>query len=319
MSFASLPKVQLDPTQSNPQIAHEDRYRDHGTSLIEGATLSMLDYHKKLVGNRKEVYAKEARQLVEEYNQKFEEKEKSRAILPLTFVESLNLLVKNAKFQKEKKRLPTGREAAEWEERATHRKRVRGQIEEKNLQKEKDVAEQTRVLQEAQTHLSTDVVEISDEEERNVETLDITNVSPIPPRISSLSNLDTTLFCNMDDYAQIQIPINHIDGTSPAFEPLQTHTQLLNSTQDPVTPLAGPPLLYTLSQQPSASQLVVDSGRITRESREISQENQNFNYRWNHKSALRLRREKKRLKQSKYGCSKRKNASIVPDGMVYLT
>lgn len=74
MSFASLPEVQLDPTQSNPQIAHEDRYRDHGTTLIEGAALSMLDYHKKLVGNRKEVYAKGARQLVEEYNQKFEEK-----------------------------------------------------------------------------------------------------------------------------------------------------------------------------------------------------------------------------------------------------
>lgn len=277
MSFASCPKVQLDPTQSNPQIAHEGRYRNHGTSVIEGATLSMLDYHKKLVGNRKEVYAKEARQLVEEYNQKFEGKERSRAILPLTFVRSLYLLVKNAKFQKEKKRLPTGREAAEWEERATHLKRVRGQIEEKNLQKEKDVAEQTRVLQEAQIHLNTDVVEISDKEERNVETLDITNVSPIPPRISSLSNLDTTLFCNMDDYEQIQIPINHIDGTSPAFEPLQTPTQLLNSTQDPVTPLAGPLLLFTLSQQPSASQLVVDSGRITRESRGVSQENQNFN------------------------------------------
>lgn len=74
MSFASLPEVQLDPTQSNPQIVHEDRYRDHGTTLIEGAALSMLDYHKKLVGNRKEVYAKGARQLVEEYNQKFEEK-----------------------------------------------------------------------------------------------------------------------------------------------------------------------------------------------------------------------------------------------------
>lgn len=81
----------------------------------------------------------------------------------------------------------------------------------------------------------------------------------------------------MDDYEQIQIPINHIDGTSPAFEPLQTPTQLLNSTQDPVTPLAGPLLLFTLSQQPSASQLVVDSGRITRESRGVSQENQKFN------------------------------------------
>lgn len=79
MSFASLPEIQLDSIQSNLQIAgaHEDRYRNHGTSLVEGATLSMLDYHKKLLGNRKEVYAKGARQLVEEYNNKFEEKEKS--------------------------------------------------------------------------------------------------------------------------------------------------------------------------------------------------------------------------------------------------
>lgn len=257
---------------SNPvklQIAHKDRYRDYGTSLIEGAALSMLDYHKKLVGNRKDVYAKGVRQLVEEYNQKFEEKERSRAILPLTFVEPSDLLVKNVKFQKGKKRLPTGREAAEWEERATHRKRTRGQIEEKNPQKEKDVAEQTRVLQEIQTHLTTNVVEISDEEERNVETLDITNVSPIPSRISSSSNSDSTSFCDIDHYEQVSI--DHIDGPSPGFEPLQTHTQLFNSTQNPITPLAGPPPLFTLSQQPSASQLVVDSGRITRESRGVSQ------------------------------------------------
>lgn len=178
------------------------------------------------------------------------------------------MLVKNVKFQKGKKRLPTGREAAELEERATHRKRARGQIEEKNLQKEKDVAEQTRVLREAQTHLTADVVEISDEEERNVETLDITNVSPIPPRISSSSNSDSTSFCDIDDYKQMSI--GHIDGTSPAFDPLQTHTQLLDSNQNPVTPLADPLSLFTLSQQPSASQLVVNSGRITRESRGVS-------------------------------------------------
>lgn len=111
------------------------------------------------------------------------------------------------------------------------------------------------------------MVEISDEE-RNVETLDITNVFPIQPRISSSTDSNSTWFCNMDDYKQISI--NHIDGTSSAFELLQTHTQLLNSTQNPVTPLADRPLLFNLSQQPSASQLVVDSGRITRESREIS-------------------------------------------------
>ena len=125
-----------------------------------------------------------------------------------------------------------------------------------------------RVLRETQTHLTTDVVEISDEEKRNVETLDITNVSPLPSRISSSSNSDSTSFCDIDDYAQMSI--DHIDGTSPAFDPLQTHTQLFNSTQNPVTPLAGPPSLFTLSQQPSASQLVVDSGRITRESRGVS-------------------------------------------------
>lgn len=130
------------------------------------------------------------------------------------------------------------------------------------------MAEQTRVLQEAQTHLTTDVVEISDEEERNVETLDITNVSPIPPRISSSSNSDSTSICDIDHYEQMSI--DHIDGTCPAFEPLQTHTQLFNSTQNPVTPLADPPSLFILSQQPSARQLVVDSGRITRESRGVS-------------------------------------------------
>ena len=120
-----MPDVQLDATQSNsqtpqeaPQIAQEDRYRNSSTSLIEKADLNMLDYHKKLVGNRKEVYAKGVHHLLEEYNQNFQEKERSRAVLPLTFIEPSDLLVKNAKFQKGKKRLPTGREAAEWEERA---------------------------------------------------------------------------------------------------------------------------------------------------------------------------------------------------------
>lgn len=139
-------EVQLDPIQSNLQIALENYYCNYATSLIKRAALSILDYHKKLISNCKKVYAKGAHQLVEEYNQKFEEKKRFQVILLLTFIEPLDLLVKNIKFQKRKKRLPTVREAAEWEERVTYQKRAQGQIEEKNLQKEKDMAKQTRVL-----------------------------------------------------------------------------------------------------------------------------------------------------------------------------
>lgn len=135
-------------------------------------------------------------------------------MLPLTFIEPANLLVKNPKFQKGKRRLPTGREAAELEERATHQKRIRNQREEKNLQKDKDVAEQINLLQDGPAHLPTDIVEISDEEE----TMDTTCVSLIPPQILSSSNSDSASFCDMDDYEQI--PIDHVDGISPTFEPL---------------------------------------------------------------------------------------------------
>lgn len=126
MSFAFLPEVQLDPTQSNLQKAHEDRHRNHDTSLIEGAAFSMLGYHKKLVGTCKEVYIKGARQLVERYNQKFEEKKRSQAILPFIFVEPSDLLVKNFKFQKGKNCLPIGRETTKWEKKVTHQKRIQG-------------------------------------------------------------------------------------------------------------------------------------------------------------------------------------------------
>lgn len=81
--------------------------------------------------------------------------------------------------------------------------------------KRKDIAEQIRVLQETQIHLTTDVIEISNKEERNIETLDITNVFPIIPWILFLSNSDSTSFCNIDHHKQISI--NYIDGISSTF------------------------------------------------------------------------------------------------------
>ena len=55
---------------------------------------------------------KKISQLVKKHNQKFAEKEKSQTILPFTSVKPLNIMVKNVKFEKEKKRLLTGRKVA---------------------------------------------------------------------------------------------------------------------------------------------------------------------------------------------------------------